>query len=170
VKEAQADSPDSTNNRLVQAQHRLEWNTQYSFNGLLTGLGYTYAKPRHEWTVALRFPVVMVSQSEYMGTGGFLSYRKLFPMASPSWMMTADVAYGNLLRGSASPVDERKGLYHLHEAYVGYGWQWRTSRICIGNTIGYGYYVETQTNFYNSEPLRAFGHGAQIKLWLGYAF
>ena len=151
-------------------RHRIELNAQYSFTGLLTGVGYAYMRQHDEVSVALRLPAALLSRGEYTGSGAYLCYRRLFPLASTRWNMVADLAYGNLFRSTASPVDERKGIYQLHEAYVSYGWQWCPSRWVVGNTLGYGYYTETQTNFYTSTPLRVFGHGAQIKLWLGYAF
>lgn len=165
---SESDSSQSHNNQVC--RHRIELNNQFSFTGLHTGVGYTYMRQHDEVSVALRIPAALLSRGEYTGTGAFLCYRRLFPLSSFRWSMVADMAYGNLFRATASPVNERKGVYQLHEAYVGYGWQWRASHWCVGNTLGYGYYVETQTNFYSSTPLNTFGHGAQIKLWLGYAF
>lgn len=168
---ARASGSDSTQTHDKRvSHHRIELNTQHTFMGLLTGVGYAYMRQHDEISVALRLPAALLAHGEYTGAGAYLCYRRLFPLSSPRWSMVADMAYGNLFRATVSPVNERKGLYQLHEAYVSYGWQWRPSRWVVGNTLGYGYYTETQTNFYASTPLRAFGHGAQIKLWLGYAF
>lgn len=151
-------------------KHRVELTSQYTFNGILTGVGYAYCQPAYELAVALRAPLINVAKLTYGGTGGQISFRKLFPLNIKNARMVVDVSYGNLLYGTHSPVDDRKGLYQLHEVYLNYGWMWHTKRLTIANTFGYGTYTETQTNFYSSGDLKLHGHGAQVKLWIGYDF
>lgn len=151
-------------------KHRVEFTSQYTFNGILTGVGYAYCQPTYEVGVALRAPLINVAKLTYGGAGAQLCIRKLFPLNIKNTCMVVDISYGNLLYGTHSPVDDRKGLYQLHEVYLNYGWMWRSKRLIIANTFGYGTYAETQTNFYSSGDLKLHGHGAQVKLWIGYDF